>query len=55
MNYKAIALSKGLVYELKRQWNNLPKYQVIDIQTKEVLYYGTNGAKARRIVMEAIR
>ena len=33
MNYAQLALSKNLVYELKRQYNNKPKYQVIDTVT----------------------
>ena len=52
MNYKQIALKKNLIYVILKRLNNNPKYQVINLETKKVLYYGSNAKKARKIVRE---
>ena len=52
MKYEQIALKKNLIYEILKQWNNNPKYQVINLETKKVLYYGSNAKKAKKIVID---
>ena len=52
INYKELALNKCLVYEIIKQLNNSPMYRVIDMMTRDVLYYGKNGNKAKKIVKE---